>query len=359
MLPGSRRRALRPSVQTEPRATGRVDRLGNGFRRAGVRDRRTGSLSKCTSARGRSVSGPSARPRRSRSTHRSTRRPVSRGCPADRAARARGDRRSAGQREVGEVHLAAHQSPAGVRIGAAQDQRVQYGTVDPRRHESWRPPVKAPRRETCELTDRRCLLAPDDVKRPAGRLRQRRERENRVGDVIDGDDVKDGVAPVEPTENLCPQRKRGTTRTPALARPYKHNRESSALQSGRCRLGVARSPRRHRCDSERPRCWWSAKAATAQASPPPLCRRAVLGTGTGATHGDVAYASPRFCTPRAQPCSRRRAELSRQCGPAILVGTTEAGGSLAASGSPASTRPDAARSTVPGAPLAVVCAATR
>ena len=45
--------------------------------------------------------------------------------------------------------------------------------------------------------------------------------------------------------------------------------------------------------------------------------------------------------------------------PSPLVAATETGGSLAASGSPASTRPDAASSTVAGAPLAVVLAATR
>ncbi len=45
-----------------------------------------------------------------------------------------------------------------------------------------------------ELTERRCLLTADDVKRPADGRRRCCERENRVSDVIDGNDVKDGVA---------------------------------------------------------------------------------------------------------------------------------------------------------------------
>ena len=44
-----------------------------------------------------------------------------------------------------------------------------------------------------------------------------------------------------------------------------------------------------------------------------------LGTGTGATHGDVAYVSPGFRTPLAQPCSRRRAELDGNAAEVLLV----------------------------------------
>ena len=97
------------------------------------------------------------------------------------------------EREVGEVDLAADQSPASVRIGATQHQGVQGGSVDAWRYQSWRPPVKAPRRQTRELTEGRGVLAGDDMKRLAGRRRRGRKRENRVGDVIDADDVEDGV----------------------------------------------------------------------------------------------------------------------------------------------------------------------
>lgn len=40
-------------------------------------------------------------------------------------------------------------------------------------------------------------------------------------------------------------------------------------------------------------------------------RRAVVGTGAGATHRDVVLASPAFCTPPAQPRFRQRAAQRR------------------------------------------------
>ena len=104
--------------RSSPHATGHVDRLDNRSRRTGIRDRRRRSLSRCTGA------GAVDR------------------CPAparglgevDQGVEILGDRRRADaqrieqlaraaivetqiEREVGEVDLAAHQSPAGVRIG--------------------------------------------------------------------------------------------------------------------------------------------------------------------------------------------------------------------------------------------------